>query len=73
MSRRPLTVAMNGATGRMGTRIIQLIDEADDLRLGAAIERPGHPRLGEDVGPIAGPRADRRPADRPARPGRSTS
>ncbi|QDV34515.1 4-hydroxy-tetrahydrodipicolinate reductase [Tautonia plasticadhaerens] len=54
MSRGPLGVAMHGATGRMGLRIIQLIAEAEDLALSAAIERPGHARMGEDVGPIAG-------------------
>jgi 4-hydroxy-tetrahydrodipicolinate reductase len=45
---------MHGATGRMGIRIIQLISRADDLQLSAAVERPGHARLGEDIGPIAG-------------------
>jgi 4-hydroxy-tetrahydrodipicolinate reductase len=45
---------MNGATGRMGARILSLIGEADDLALAAAIERPDHPRIGEDVGPIVG-------------------
>lgn len=54
MSLGPLSVAMHGATGRMGIRIIQLISQADDLKLSAAIERPGHARLGEDIGPIAG-------------------
>ncbi len=38
----------------MGTRLIQLIQEDPALRLGAALERPDHPRQGEDVGPLAG-------------------
>ena len=54
VSRGPLSVAMNGASGRMGSRIIQLIQADPDLTLGAALERPGHPKLGEDVGPLAG-------------------
>ncbi len=54
MASRRLSVAIQGATGRMGTRLIQLIQEDPALQLGAAIERPDHPSLGEDVGPIAG-------------------
>lgn len=50
----PLTIAMHGATGRMGSRIIQLIQEDPGLRLGVALDRPDHPRLGEDVGPLVG-------------------
>ncbi len=50
----PLTIGMQGATGRMGTRIIQLIQEDPALTLGAALDRPDHPRLGEDVGPMVG-------------------
>jgi 4-hydroxy-tetrahydrodipicolinate reductase len=50
----PLSVGMQGATGRMGTRIIQLIQEDPSLALGAAIDRPDHPRLGEDIGTILG-------------------
>jgi len=38
----------------MGTRIIQLIQDDADLTLGAALERPGHPKLGQDVGPQVG-------------------
>ena len=38
----------------MGTRLIQLITADPALRLGAAIERAGHPRIGEDAGVIAG-------------------
>ena len=54
MSRPPLNLAINGASGRMGTRLLQLINAADDLRLAAAIERPGSPTLGVDAGTIAG-------------------
>jgi 4-hydroxy-tetrahydrodipicolinate reductase len=50
----PLIVGMHGAAGRMGTRIIQLIQDDPTLRLGAAMDRPDHPRLGEDVGAVLG-------------------
>ena len=33
---------------------IQLIAEDPDVSLACAIERPGHPRLGEDAGSLAG-------------------
>src|SRR3954453_11494608 len=38
----------------MGLRLVQLIAEDPDSALVCAIERPGHPRLGEDIGPLAG-------------------
>ena len=38
----------------MGTRLIQLIGADPELRLGAAIDRADHPRLGEDAGTLAG-------------------
>ena len=49
-----LSIGIHGATGRMGPRLIQLITADPALRLGAAIERAGHPRIGEDAGVIAG-------------------
>ena len=39
-----------GRPGRMGTRLIQLIAGDPELELGAALERAGHPQLGEDAG-----------------------
>jgi 4-hydroxy-tetrahydrodipicolinate reductase len=38
----------------MGTRLVQLIAAESGLRLAAALERDGHPRLGEDAGPLVG-------------------
>jgi 4-hydroxy-tetrahydrodipicolinate reductase len=38
----------------MGSRLIQLVASDPDLKLGAAIERPGHPKLGQDAGTLAG-------------------
>jgi 4-hydroxy-tetrahydrodipicolinate reductase len=49
-----LAVAVHGATGRMGARLIQLIQADPALRLAAAIDRGDHPRVGEDAGVLAG-------------------
>lgn len=38
----------------MGCRIIQLMQEMPGVHLAAALERPDHPRIGEDAGLIAG-------------------
>jgi 4-hydroxy-tetrahydrodipicolinate reductase len=38
----------------MGTRLIQLIHADPALKLGAAIDRADHPRLGEDAGLLCG-------------------
>jgi 4-hydroxy-tetrahydrodipicolinate reductase len=38
----------------MGGRITALVSEAADLRVEAALERPGHPALGRDAGDLAG-------------------
>jgi 4-hydroxy-tetrahydrodipicolinate reductase len=43
-------VCVPGARGRMGQRVIELLGaRADELRLVAAVERPGHADLGRDV------------------------
>jgi 4-hydroxy-tetrahydrodipicolinate reductase len=49
-----LAIGIHGATGRMGTRLIQLIQADLGLRLAAALDRPDHPKLGEDAGALAG-------------------
>jgi 4-hydroxy-tetrahydrodipicolinate reductase len=49
-----LSIGIHGATGRMGTRLIQLIADDPTLRLGAALDRADHPRLGDDAGTLAG-------------------
>jgi 4-hydroxy-tetrahydrodipicolinate reductase len=53
-ARPELVIGVHGATGRMGTRIIQLIQADAGLRLGAALDRPGHPQMGQDAGTLAG-------------------
>ena len=49
-----ISIAINGAAGRMGCRLVALCTEDDQLQLRAAIERSGHPLLGKDAGAIAG-------------------
>jgi 4-hydroxy-tetrahydrodipicolinate reductase len=49
-----LRVAINGAAGRMGQRLIALGSADADLLIVAAVDSPGHPRLGQDAGVIAG-------------------
>jgi 4-hydroxy-tetrahydrodipicolinate reductase len=38
----------------MGQRLVQLAREDKDLQLGAALETPGHPQLGRDIGEVVG-------------------
>ena len=47
-------IAIHGAAGRMGQRLIALAAASTDLQIVAAIDRPGHPQLGQDAGLIAG-------------------
>jgi 4-hydroxy-tetrahydrodipicolinate reductase len=49
-----IKVGINGACGRMGTRIAQLVHEDPELAIAAAIEYPNHPKLGADVGEFCG-------------------
>jgi 4-hydroxy-tetrahydrodipicolinate reductase len=48
------TIGINGAAGRMGQRLVHLTHEDAGLTLGAALEAPGHPQVGRDVGEVAG-------------------
>ncbi|REJ79765.1 MAG: 4-hydroxy-tetrahydrodipicolinate reductase [Planctomycetota bacterium] len=47
-------VAVNGAAGRMGQRIVALVHADEELRLAAALESPGSPAIGRDAGELAG-------------------
>lgn len=49
-----IKIAINGVCGRMGSRIAALVLEDPELKLVAAIERPGHQSLGKDAGLIVG-------------------
>ena len=48
------SIAIHGAAGRMGRRLIALLTEDADLQLAAALEAPGQPVLGQDAGLLAG-------------------
>ena len=47
-------IAVHGAAGRMGQRVVALAAADPELTVAAALEVKGHPRLGEDGGEIAG-------------------
>ena len=47
-------IAVAGAAGRMGGRIIALSGEYEGIEIAGAFERAGHKDLGKDVGEIAG-------------------
>lgn len=49
-----LHVAIHGAAGRMGRRLVALAAADPDLAVAAALESAGHPSLGEDAGSVAG-------------------
>jgi 4-hydroxy-tetrahydrodipicolinate reductase len=49
-----LRIAINGAAGRMGQRLVALATDDAELKVVAAIECPGHPQLGQDAGTLAG-------------------
>jgi 4-hydroxy-tetrahydrodipicolinate reductase len=48
------TIAVNGACGRMGMRILQLAHEDKELVIGAALDAPSHPKQGDDIGEMGG-------------------
>ncbi len=50
----PLRIVIHGAAGRMGRRLVALAAGDTSLAITAALEAPGHPRLGEDAGTVAG-------------------
>ena len=47
-------IAIHGAAGRMGQRLVALGTADEELSVVAALEASDHPRLGEDAGLIAG-------------------
>jgi 4-hydroxy-tetrahydrodipicolinate reductase len=49
-----MRVAITGAAGRMGRTLTGMIDQAQDLTLGAAFERGSSDALGTDAGQLAG-------------------
>ncbi len=49
-----IRVAISGACGRMGAGLVKAVSEAEDMALAAALERPDHRKIGEDVGTAIG-------------------
>jgi 4-hydroxy-tetrahydrodipicolinate reductase len=47
-------VAIHGAGGRMGRRLVALGSQDPNMTIAAAIENPAHPALGQDAGSVAG-------------------
>jgi 4-hydroxy-tetrahydrodipicolinate reductase len=50
MSNTPIKVAIHGAAGRMGQRLVALGSTDDEMQIVAALDSPKHPKLGEDAG-----------------------
>jgi len=51
---QPILLAIHGAAGRMGRRLIALAVEDPQWQLAAALDAPGQPLLGQDAGVVAG-------------------
>ncbi len=49
-----IELAINGAAGRMGRRLVALGAEDAGLHIAAALEAPGQPLVGQDAGVVAG-------------------
>jgi 4-hydroxy-tetrahydrodipicolinate reductase len=45
---------VSGAGGRMGGRIIHLLEGVEGIALAGAVERPDHPAVGREVGEVVG-------------------
>ena len=53
-----IKVVIAGASGRMGRVLLEAVAAAPDLRLHAALDRPGSPALDHDAGVLIGTRLD---------------
>ena len=52
--RKEIEAIVVGAAGKMGGRIIHILQETPSIQLYRAIERPDHPSIGGDIGEIIG-------------------
>lgn len=50
----PIQIAVHGAAGRMGQRVVALAADDSSLQVVAAIDHPDNPRFGQDAGAVAG-------------------
>ena len=51
---KEIKVIVIGAAGKMGSRIIHMIQETPFISLCRAVERPDHPSIGKDIGEVIG-------------------
>ena len=49
-----MKIAVSGAAGRMGKRILALGHDHSDIEISGALEGPANPALGNDAGENAG-------------------
>ena len=49
-----IKVIVDGACGRMGKMLTSLVTRQSDMELVGATEYPSHPKIGVDVGEVAG-------------------
>jgi len=49
-----IDICLVGACGRMGRRIAEAVVKSGKTRLLSAVEAPGHPLIGQDIGQVAG-------------------
>ena len=49
-----VSIAVTGASGRMGKVLIEAVAQTPGAALGAATVRPGNPLIGQDAGLVAG-------------------
>ncbi|MDD4888958.1 MAG: 4-hydroxy-tetrahydrodipicolinate reductase [Phycisphaerae bacterium] len=54
MPESPIRLAVTGAAGRMGMRLVALASADPALKVVAALESAGHAKLGQDAGAVAG-------------------
>ncbi|MCB2104627.1 MAG: 4-hydroxy-tetrahydrodipicolinate reductase, partial [Rhodobacteraceae bacterium] len=47
-------IVITGASGRMGQMLVKLVAASDRARLVGAVERAGHPWVGQDIGTATG-------------------
>ena len=50
MTKKPIRIALAGATGRMGRMLTRAIAESDEASLVAASDHPSSPHIGADIG-----------------------
>jgi len=49
-----IRLAVAGASGRMGNRIITLANDIKEIQLTGALEQKGHASIGKDIGEVIG-------------------